>query len=49
VEESTVMEGFRYRLNQEFPVFDKKKKLEQFPRIPPGMLSIWRSEDEFNF
>ena len=49
VEESTVMEGFRYRVNREFPVLKKQELLDSFPRIPPGMLSIWRSEDEFNF
>ena len=46
-EESTIMEGFRYRVNDTaFPVYRGKKKLEDFPIIPIGMLDVWREEDQ---
>ena len=51
-EELTIMEGFRYRINDTmFPVYRGQKKLEDFPIIPNGMLEIWRSEtdDDFGF
>jgi len=48
-EESTVMEGFRYRINNTiYPVFKEGKKLTQFPIIPIGMMDVWR-EDEGDF
>ena len=41
------MEGFRYRVNDTaFPVYRGKKKLEDFPIIPIGMLDVWREEDQ---
>ena len=46
------MEGFNYRVNDTvFPVYKGKERLSNFPIIPPGMLGIWRSENEseFNF
>ncbi|CDW83396.1 UNKNOWN [Stylonychia lemnae] len=52
-EELTMMEGFKYRVNDSvFPVYRGKNNLkEEFPIIPIGMLDIWRSEneEEFNF
>lgn len=46
-EELTVMDGFRYRINDTcFPVYKGKEKLTEFPIIPIGMLDIWRSENE---
>ena len=51
VDEATVMEGFRYRVNDSaFPVAKDGKVLEDFPIIPIGMLGIWReqqSDDDF--
>jgi hypothetical protein len=32
-----------------YPTFKNGEKLEKFPKIPPGMLKIWRSEDDFEF
>ena len=52
VEMSTIMEGFRYRINDTpFPVAKEGKLVEEFPIIPIGMLKIWREqneEDDFN-
>ena len=43
VEMSTIMEGFRYRINDTpFPVAKDSKVVEDFPIIPIGMLNIWR-------
>ena len=43
VEMSTIMEGFRYRVNDTpFPVAKDGKVVEDFPIIPIGMLKIWR-------
>ena len=45
-EEFTVMEGFRYRVNNTgFPVYKGRKQLSDYPIIPIGMLDIWRSEE----
>ena len=50
---STIMEGFRYRINDSpYPVAKEGKILDDFPVIPIGMLKIWREqneEDDFNF
>ena len=47
IEQSTIMEGFRYRVDDtNYPVFQGNKKLEDFPIIPIGMLDIWRAQDE---
>jgi len=49
-EESTIMEGFRYRINNIYPTLAPGKALTDFPIIPPGMMAIWRDEDsQFNF
>ena len=49
-EELTIMEGFRYRVNDTiYPVYREGKKIEEFPLIPIGMLDIWRSEGDFDF
>ena len=52
VEMSTIMEGFRYRVNDTpFPVAKDGKVVEDFPIIPIGMLNIWRdqnNDDDFN-
>ena len=45
VDESIVMEGFRYRVDDtKFPVFKGHQKLTEFPIIPIGMLGVWRDE-----
>ncbi len=49
-EELTVMEGFKYRVDDgPYPVYRGKQKLEDFPIIPIGMLDVWRSETEGDF
>ena len=44
VEMSTIMEGFRYLINdnQLYPVLKDRKVCPEFPIIPIGMLQIWR-------
>ena len=45
VQESTIMEGFRYRVDDtQFPVFNGPNQLNKgsFPILPIGMLDIWR-------
>ena len=49
LEESTIMEGFRYRVPEQnekgFPVMHGDKDITtEFPIIPTGMLSIWRED-----
>ena len=49
LEESTIMEGFRYRVPEEkdeaFPVMHGNKIFTtEFPIIPTGMLGIWRED-----
>ena len=45
-EEITLMEGFRYRVNDTcFPVYRGSKALCEFPIIPIGMLDVWRQEE----
>lgn len=48
VQESTIMEGFRYRVDDsQFPTFNHNESLKgTFPIIPIGMLNIWRQEDK---
>jgi len=48
VQESTIMEGFRYRVDDSpFPIFNHNQSLKgTFPIIPVGMLDIWRQEDK---
>lgn len=49
VDEATLMEGFRYRVDDsKFPVFKSKDQLnnKEFPIIPVGMLDIWRADNE---
>ena len=47
VEMETIMEGFRYRVNDTpFPVAKDGKIVEDFPIIPIGMLKIWREQNE---
>jgi len=48
LEEATIMEGFRYRVDDtKFPVYQGSTKLNKgaFPIIPIGMLDIWRAQD----
>lgn len=45
VEETIVMEGFRYRVDDTaYPVVNGASKCSEFPIIPIGMLDIWREE-----
>lgn len=48
VQEATIMEGFRYRIDDtKFPVFNGNQSLKgSYPIIPIGMLDIWRQEDK---
>ena len=41
--QATLMEGFIYRtVDPKFPVFIGDKKEAQFPKLPIGMLDLWR-------
>ena len=48
VEMSTIMEGFRYRKNDNtvYPVLKDGQPCPDFPIIPVGMLSIWREQGD---
>ncbi len=47
VEMSTIMDGFRYRVNDTpFPVAKDGKVVDDFPIIPIGMLTIWREQND---
>ena len=47
--ESTIMEGFRYRivddLCPQFPVFQGREKMQKFPVLPMGMIDLWKNSD----
>ena len=48
-QEATIMEGFRYRVDDtEFPVFVGAEQVNNrnFPIIPVGMLDVWREQEE---
>ena len=45
--QATLMEGFIYRtVDPKFPVYIKDKNETQFPKLPIGMLDLWRQTDE---
>lgn len=47
VQETIVMEGFRYRIDDTcFPVMNGGTQCSGFPIIPIGMLGIWREEQQ---
>ena len=48
VEMSTIMEGFRYLVNDNtrYPIVKERTPCTDFPIIPVGMLAIWREQEE---
>ena len=41
------MEGFIYRaVDPQYPVYIGDKKTEEFPKLPIGMLDLWRKTDD---